>query len=312
LQTAAVRAGRRSAVWDQVVFAKAKAALGGRVRLMCSGSAPLAPPLAEFMRVCFGAVLVEGYGLTETHGGSHAASFAAAAAGIVSEGGAAGAGAGAPQALGHVGQPLPCCEMKLRSVPELGYCTDDLPCPRGEVLVRGLNVFSGYYQPAPEAGSEAAGKAQALALAAAAARARREGGAEGGADDQAAGGGGGGVGGGSSSGDASGASDSAAIAEAEAEAASALTADGWLCTGDIGRFNRNGTLSIVDRKKNIFKLAQGEYVAPEQVEGVLQRNKFVGQVRAATLTEPLHCTTLHCPALPNAPPCARSSCTATP
>jgi long-chain acyl-CoA synthetase len=51
-----------------------------------------------------------------------------------------------------------------------------------------------------------------------------------------------------------------------------LEADGWFHTGDICEIDKLGRFKIIDRKKNVLKLAQGEYISPERIENVFAAN----------------------------------------
>lgn len=193
-QTLAVRKGYRVWLYDVLVFNKVKAIFGGRLRCLASGAAPLSGELSEFLQVCFGVPILEGYGLTET---------AAACSVTINNGYCVYYTVGAPL-YGH--------EIKLVSIPEMGYTVNDQPCPRGEILVRGPSMFCGYYKN-PELTREV------------------------------------------------------------------VEEDGWFHTGDIGFVNKsNGSIQIIDRIKNIFKLSQGEYIAVEKIENIYLQNPLIDQL----------------------------------
>ena len=175
---------------DQIIFKKIKQALGGRVRYIVSGGAPLAAHVEDFCNVCL-APLLQGYGLTETC----AASFI-----MLPD----------PRMANTVGPPLAPTEFRFESVPELKYDATDDP-PKGEICIRSPMVFAGYYKDPERTAAE-------------------------------------------------------------------FDPDGFFHTGDIGTLTDEGCLKIIDRKKNIFKLAQGEYIAVEYVEGKLSRNENVEQI----------------------------------
>jgi long-chain acyl-CoA synthetase len=61
------------------------------------------------------------------------------------------------------------------------------------------------------------------------------------------------------------------------EETAAVLSDHWFTTGDVGHVDDQGHLYITDRKKDLFKLSNGKYVAPQQIESLLKQSEFVSQ-----------------------------------
>lgn len=151
------------------LFAAVHRQFGGKLRALVSGGAALPPPIFDDF-TAMGFLLCEGYGLTE-------------ASPVVTVN---------PMhrpKRGSVGKPLPGVEVVIANPDERGV---------GEILVRGPNVFAGYFR--------------------------------------------------------------------NPEATERMLRDGWLHTGDLGRFDRDGYLYITGRVKDVIVTAAGKNVYPEELE----------------------------------------------
>jgi len=198
---------------DSIVFKKVKEAVGlQNCKILISGGAPLAKKTQEFIEAAFCPV-AQGYGATET-----------TACTTVQE---CFPKDGRPGDIGggRVGAIQPNTRLMLKSVPEMGYLITDKP-PRGEILIAGKSVSSGYYLGADE-GTEEGKKLKA-----------------------------------------------------KNEADFQKHPDGYTYfhSGDIGKLDADGVLSIIDRKKDLIKLEGGEYVSLGKVEANLKQVKGIGAV----------------------------------
>ncbi len=77
--------------------------------------------------------------------------------------------------------------------------------------------------------------------------------------------------------------------------AEAIDKDGWFHTGDIGEIQEHNILKITDRKKEIFKLSTGKYVAPQVVENIFKESAFIEQIMVVGAGEK-YAAAIICPA----------------
>ena len=186
-------------IYDALLFKKMKALIGGRVRLLMSGAAPMAIDILDFLKVIFSSNIIDGYGLTEVSG----ACFCTTPDDYVS---------------GQAGGIVESLAGKLVDVPEMNYRINGVNINGeswrcGEVCLKGVGLFPKYFKN-PISTSEV------------------------------------------------------------------LDSEGWFHTGDIARLRDNGSISVIDRKKSLFKLSQGEYISPERVENIYMQSKFTSFVFA--------------------------------
>uniref|UniRef100_A0A915ERG0 long-chain-fatty-acid--CoA ligase n=1 Tax=Ditylenchus dipsaci TaxID=166011 RepID=A0A915ERG0_9BILA len=170
--------GYSSLVMNRLAFDRIRKLLGGQLRFVLSGGAPLNAETQRFMNICFCCPVVQGYGLTETCGGATLADQH-------------------DLSTGSVGPPLRCCEIMLREWAEAGYSPSN-ETPKNE--------------------------------------------------------------------------------EKTKEDFITLNGKRWFASGDIGEFRDDGSLRVIDRKKDLIKLSHGEYISLGRVETSLLTNPNVDNI----------------------------------
>lgn len=182
-------------VYDQLLIKKLRKAIGFDNMEFCfTGGAPISPDTIKFLKASLGIGFAQGYGSSE--------SFAGMLMSLPFK----------HSSVGTCGVISPTMEARIRELPSMGYNLNDENGPRGELQLRGAQLFTKYYKN-------------------------------------------------------------------EEETSKAIDKDGWFSTGDVAQITDDGLFKIIDRVKNFFKLAQGEYVTPEKIEGVyLSSNSLLTQL----------------------------------
>lgn len=204
--------GMHTPIMDALIFRKMRSLVGGRIRLLLSGGAPLSPDTHDYVRCALSLPLVQGYGLTES----------CACCTIMDSD---------ENSTGRTGPPLQGVLVKLIDWDEGNYRVSDNP-PRGEVVIGGGNVATGYYKLPGKTNEDFSTDEKG----------RR-----------------------------------------------------WFRTGDIGEMAPDGTLKIVDRKKDLVKLNHGEYVSLGKVESELKTCPLVENVCVYGDPKEQHCIALVVP-----------------
>jgi len=223
-------------IFNTLVFKKIQALLGGRVRAMITGSAPLSADVQKFVQTVFNCPVRQGYGLTETCAGSVMAFLG-------------------DNSTSCVGAPTAAACIRLRDWPEGNYLSSDkdkpdIGMPRGEVLIGGPMVTQGYLIDPDNIDEDVAKKNET----------------------------------------------------------EYVTIEGvrYFCSGDIGQINKDGNLQIIDRKKDLVKLQQGEYVALSKVENALKISEYVEIPMCYAHSSKSFCIALICPSVPHLQTLAQS------